>query len=142
MPHLSPQRHKDTKIHTDKSLGGSSCLCGECVCSGWRDTGSGEAFEIVQTHKNFSRLRSFRGSDHVVAIHHIDQLGGAAVADAESALQQGRRGAARVDDDADRIIVERIVTSAFYRIAFLIDFFLAVRQDAIVVGGPPLFAQP
>ena len=54
--------------------------------------------------EEFSRFGAFGGADEAVAFHHVDEGGGAAVADAHAALEERGRGFAELEDPADGVV--------------------------------------
>src|SRR5208282_6574222 len=51
----------------------------------------------VRTLQHFARFRSIGSADNPVAFHEVDEVCGAAIADAQAALQKGSRGFAKFD---------------------------------------------
>src|SRR5208337_3531353 len=49
---------------------------------------------------------SVGGADQAVVLHHVDEVGGAAVADSEAALEERGGGLASFEDHADGVVME------------------------------------
>jgi hypothetical protein len=73
--------------------------------------------EPVWRFEDLAGFRAFGGADDSVAFHHVDEVRGAAVADAQTALQERGRSLAEFEDEADRILKE-IVVALFALFAF------------------------
>src|SRR5260370_31231930 len=86
-----------------------------------------EFLHPIAVLEDFARLRPIRWTNNPILLHEVNQARGAAVADAQAALQRGSGSAARVADYANRILVESIVNIfATLGIAISFAFRLAV----------------
>src|ERR1039458_2619946 len=90
--------------------------------------GGVDFFVVVGGFEDFAGLGAVGGTDQAIALHHVDEVGGAAVADAQAALQQRGAGLAELEDEADCVVEEIVV--------FLAGFAVAVEFLAGVVLGP------
>src|SRR5258708_26437189 len=82
----------------------------------------------IRPLQHFAWLRPVGGAYNAIAFHEVDEVGGASVADAQAALQEGSGGFAELDHEANGIVVERIVVFGgnFSRI-------VAVRGHALAI---------
>src|SRR4051812_37777563 len=55
-----------------------------------------------------ARAGAVRLADETFALHHVEDGGGAAVADAQSSLQDGGRGALHLDADSERVFKQLV----------------------------------
>src|SRR6185295_2511071 len=67
-----------------------------------------DAVEILQPHKDLSRLRPVRWAEDARRMQLVDDARGAAVADLHAPLQQGRRAEAVLNDDLRRFAEELV----------------------------------
>src|SRR5260370_1133334 len=68
-----------------------------------------EFLHPIAVLEDLARLRPIRWTNNPILFHEVNQARGAAVADAQAALQRGSGSAARVADYANRVLVEIIV---------------------------------
>ncbi len=61
--------------------------------------------------EQFAGARAVGRAYQAVALHEVDEVSGAAVADAQAALQQRRRGFAEFEDQADGVVEELVVVA-------------------------------
>src|SRR5262245_20424116 len=69
-------------------------------------------FDLAQpvgTLEDLTRFGTVGGAHNAVLLHQVDQVGGAAVADAQPALQQRRGSLAELDDQPNRVLVKLVV---------------------------------
>jgi len=95
----------------------------------------------VQTHQNVARIGSVRRADDVVMEHHVDQLRGSSVPDAQTPLKERCRGTSFRNDNTHRILIQAVLQGGVDGIARFIHLFLSVGQYGIVVGWFPLSSQ-
>ena len=75
-------------------------------------------FHLAQPVGRLEDLAGFGavcGADDAVALHHVDQVGGAAVADAQAALQQGSRSLAELEHQPHSVFVQLVVAVSIFR---------------------------
>ena len=65
--------------------------------------------EPVGTLEDFAWLGAVGGADDAVALHQIDEVGGAAVADAQTPLQKRGRSLAVFQHDAHGVLIKLVV---------------------------------
>src|SRR5450755_652037 len=63
----------------------------------------------IGTLQHFAGLGAVSGAYDTVALHEVDEVGGAAIADTQAALQEGSGRLAELDYQAHGIVVEGIV---------------------------------
>src|SRR5580658_9809883 len=63
----------------------------------------------VRPLQHLARLGPIGSTDDAIAFHKVDQVGGAAIADAQAALQQGSGSLAKLDHKPHGIVEKRIV---------------------------------
>ena len=83
-----------------------------------------EGFPVLPRVEDFAGRAALELADDAVLGHEVDQPGGAAVADAQGALQERARAAALADDDLDGGLVQLVS--------------LLQRRAAVLAPGPPL----
>ena len=59
--------------------------------------------------EEFAGAGAVGGADKAVALHEVDQMGGAAVADAEASLEERGGGFAEFEDQADGVVEQGVV---------------------------------
>ena len=59
--------------------------------------------------EEFAGAGAVGGADEAVALHEVDQMGGAAVADAETSLEERGGGFAELEDQADGVVEHGVV---------------------------------
>lgn len=77
--------------------------------------------------EDLARLGAIRRADDAVALHQVDEVGSASVANAQAALQQGSGCLAELQHQSHRVVKERIVVAlarvpravVFYAVAFI-----------------------
>ncbi len=82
-------------------------------------------------------MRAVGGAYEAVALHHVDEVGGAAVADAEAALEERGAGFAELEDQADGVVEEVVVFLAGFAVAVGVfaGFVLGAFEEAVDVLG-------
>ena len=84
-------------------------------------------------------LAPLAGPDEAPALHHLDDARGAVVAEAELALEPRGRAAARVGDEADGVVVQRVLLGVRLVVRGLVV--VARLEDVLVVDRLALRAE-
>ena len=66
--------------------------------------GGVDFFVVVGGFEDLAGLASVGGADQAVVLHHVDEVGGAAVADAQAALEERGAGLAELEDQAHGVV--------------------------------------
>src|SRR5690242_1043961 len=99
--------------------------------------------EPAGTLKDFAGLGAVGGANDAVFLHQINQVSGAAIADAQAPLQQGSGGFSELDDQAHGIFEERIVfvaPLATFAAGARGGFFLWRFEEVLLILGRSLGA--
>jgi len=71
----------------------------------------GDFVEPAGGFEEFAGAGAVGGADEAVAFHEVDEVGGAAVADAEAALEERGGGFAELEDEAYGVVEEFVVVA-------------------------------
>src|ERR1039458_3269039 len=109
--------------------GGGGCRLG-------LSQGGVSVFVVVGGFEDFAGFAAVGGADQAVVLHHVDEVGGAAVADAQAALQQRGAGLAELEDQAHGVVEQVVVLLAGVAVGGGVGVvFLGAFEEAVDVLG-------
>src|ERR1035438_5164896 len=106
-------------------------LCRDSLAQGGVDF-----FVVVGGFEDFAGLGAVGGADQAVVLHHVDEMGGAAVADAQAALEERGAGLAELEDETDGVVEEVVVLLAGFAVGGGVGVVvLGAFEEAVDVFG-------